>query len=93
MRFKLTQTDGDTRKYHLEGYDGFKRDVLEFSSLKEANQFAETYHDAEPPPVVLIRNDRVADAHGFWLHTFSRRGSGQLVLAGEKMLVACGRVR
>jgi hypothetical protein len=30
-----------TTKYHLEGYDGFKRDVLEFSGLKEANRFAD----------------------------------------------------
>jgi len=30
-----------TTKYHLEGYDGFKQDVLEFSGLKEANRFAD----------------------------------------------------
>jgi len=64
MRFKLTQVDADTRKYHLDGHCGFKRDALE-PPVRDANEFAETHRDAEPPPVVLIRNERLPTRTAF----------------------------
>jgi hypothetical protein len=93
MRFKLNQIEGDAKKYHLEGYDGYERAALELPSLEAAAHFAKTYSSAEPTPFILIRNDRIADAHGFWLHTISQLGSGQRILTDEKMLVACSSIR
>lgn len=93
LRFKLTQVDGDARRYHLEGNDGFEDIALELPSLEDAKHFAETYSSNEPTPLMLIRNDRVFDAHGFWLQAIWRRGGGGHVVADEKMLVACDSIR
>ncbi|KAA9383194.1 hypothetical protein [Neorhizobium galegae] len=93
IQFKLTQVEGDAKKYHLVGYDGYERAALEFPGLEDAERFAKTYSSAEPTPFILIRNDKIADAHGFWLYTISQRGSGQRILTDEKMLVACSSIR
>ncbi|MBO9197216.1 hypothetical protein J5277_24175 [Rhizobium sp. 16-449-1b] len=94
MRFKLTQIGVDKGKYRLEAYEGYEGIALELPSFQDATHFAENYSEADdPPPAILIRNDRVADAHGFWLQTLLRRGTGQLILAKEKMLVSCNSIR
>ncbi|KQV32576.1 hypothetical protein ASC97_03130 [Rhizobium sp. Root1203] len=93
MKFKLTQIEGDAKKYHLGGYDGYERTALELPSSEDAKHFAETYSAVEPPPFILIRNDMISDAHGFWLQSMSQRGNGQRILTEEKMLVACNSIR
>ncbi|AYD01887.1 hypothetical protein NCHU2750_25020 [Neorhizobium sp. NCHU2750] len=94
MSFKLTQVDADTRMYRVESHEGYKGVALELPSLQDVAHFAETYSVAnDPPPLILTRTNRIADAHGFWLRFLSRRESRQLTIGEEKMLVSCSSVR
>lgn len=93
LRFKLTQIDGDAKRYHLEGNDGFEKTVLEFTGLEDAKLFAETYSSDEPMPLMLIRNDRIFDVNSFWLQSILRNGNDRHFLADEKMLIACDTIR
>lgn len=90
MRFKLTRIEGD--RFDLE-YDGSEQAALILPSLRDARQFAETYGSFEPPPFILIPNDKISDTHSFWLQPIFQRGTGQRFIADEKLLVGCNSIR
>ncbi|MBZ9678263.1 hypothetical protein [Mesorhizobium sp. ES1-1] len=93
LRFKLTQIEGEKNNYNLEGYDGFQRAASEFPSVQDATEFAQSYSYGYPTPLILVRNNKVADAASFWLQAISQWGNGKYHLAETKMLIGCGELR
>ena len=86
---KLRTAGGDKDRFILVEYGGQERTAIVFGTLEKARQSIEAGRNAERVSVVLISNNEVGDAHGFWAHSVYSRGDKPFI-SGEFLGIACG---
>jgi hypothetical protein len=86
---EMRAAEGDKYLFILVGYGGQKCTAIVFGTLKKARQSIEAGRNAERVSVVLISNNEVGDAHGFWAHSVYSRGDKPFI-SGEYLGIACG---
>jgi hypothetical protein len=92
MGFNLRAIENQKNKFILEGLYGNERLAAVFSSREEARLFVETDSSAERATIILIPNNKVADARSFWAHSMGAHGTGERFLSPEHLLIACGSI-
>ncbi|WP_280776822.1 hypothetical protein [Rhizobium sp. SG_E_25_P2] len=85
----LRAVEAHKKRFILVGYDGKERIAMVYDTLEKARQYIEAARNEERVSVVLISNDEVADAHGFWAHSVYWRGDRKFISA-EYLGIACG---
>lgn len=89
LGMELRAAEGDKERFILVGYGGQERTAMVFRTLDTARQYIEAARNTERVSIVLISNNEVADAHGFWVHSVYSRGDKPFI-SGEYLGVACG---
>lgn len=93
LGFDLRDVQNEKNKFALKGYNGAERIVLLLPNMEAAKRVVETDRWEGGVSIVLIPNDRVADAHGFWAHSVIVRGTGKRFVSKDKILIACASAR
>ncbi|WFE91736.1 hypothetical protein K1718_10355 [Roseibium porphyridii] len=92
MDFVLHKVEFEENSFVLEGMHGDERLAAIFSSIEDAQFFVETNHSDNRSPIILIPDDTVSDAHGFYVYSIGSRGSGERFVSEEKLRVVCSRM-
>ncbi|MCK7616269.1 hypothetical protein [Roseibium sediminicola] len=92
MGFNLRSIENENNKFVLEGLYGKERFAAVFSSRDEARLRIETDNSIERGTIILIPNNKVADARSFWAHIASDGGNGELFLSTKHLLIACDKI-
>ncbi len=92
MGFNLRAIENQKNKFVLQGLYGNEQLAAVFSSREEARLFVKTDNSAERATIILIPNNKVADARSFWAHSTDSHGTGERFLSPEHLLIACGSI-
>lgn len=90
--FGLSHVGEDKKRYRIDKIPGPERFALELPSLEEADRFVSEAKAFSDLPYILVRNDRVGDAHGFWLLTPAYRFNGVGTISNNRTLIGCDSV-
>ncbi len=85
----LRGVEAHQKRFILVGYDGKEHVAMVYDTLDKARQKIEAARNDERVSVVLISNDEVADAYGFWVHSVYWRGDRKFI-SGEYIGIICG---
>jgi len=88
MSFEV-RLSADADVFVLKGLRGGEQLARQFPSLGEAQRFVESDERGARVSMVLIPNDLVADAKGFWAHSVFTRGSGGRLIWKDRVLISC----
>jgi cytochrome b561 len=91
--FLLRNAGNDKDTFLLQGFNGSTSNARLFPTLEGAQDHLKASGTQNSVSIILIRNNRVSDSHGFDVHSVHQSEAGEPLIGQDKLLVSCSSVR